>query len=80
MAIADRLAKTQARLDLYYTAETKVLEGQEYKIANRTLVRADLKEIRETIKALENKCDELEGAIAQGGGQRRAYRVVARDI
>lgn len=79
MAIADRLAKIKERLDLYYEAEAAVLSGQEYKIANRSLRRADLEEIRAAIKNLENQCDELEAAETQGG-KRRAYRVVLRDI
>jgi len=79
MSIATRLAVTKERLVLYYEAEQKILSGQEYKIANRTLVRADLSEVRKTIKELENLCDELEAAETQGG-KRRAYRVVLRDI
>lgn len=42
-------AQAQTQLDLYLTAETKVLLGQEYEIAGRRLKRADLDSIREGI-------------------------------
>lgn len=39
----------QARLDLYLTAETRVLNNQSYEIAGRKMTRADLEQIREGI-------------------------------
>lgn len=40
------LTQAEERLSLYLDAETKVLQGQSYRIGERQLTRADLSEIR----------------------------------
>lgn len=59
------------RLQAYREAERAILEGgQSYRIGNRTVTRADLKDIRATIAALES-----EGADVERAG-RRALHVI----
>lgn len=76
---ADRLQLTKDRLTAYYAAELAILSGQEYRIGARTLRRADLKEIRTAVNALEKQVQELEDQIA-GNISKRVRRVVLRDI
>lgn len=67
--------KKETRLTLYYEAEEAILGGaQSYSIGNRSLTRAQLEEIRKTIK-------ELEGDLIRLGRGNRitAHRVVPRD-
>lgn len=75
----DRLQLAKDRLQLYYEAEIAVLTGQEYRIGSRTLRRADLKEIRAAINALEKQVQILE-ARQTGDTSSRARRIVLRDI
>ncbi|MDI3534815.1 MAG: hypothetical protein PWQ82_1180 [Thermosediminibacterales bacterium] len=79
MTVSDRLEKAKARLDAYYEAELAVLSGQSYKIGTRSLTRADLGEIRNAIRDLENLIEELEAQV-NGQGRRRAYRITLRDL
>lgn len=66
---------------MYHAAEGAVLSGQEYRIGSRSLRRADLAEIKESIKSLENKCDELQAQIDNSGrGSRKTFRVTLRDL
>lgn len=74
-----RLAKTLARLEAYYDAELKILEGQSYTIGGKTLTRANLSEIRATIQSLENQVAKLEAKL-KGKGPRKAYRIMPRDL
>lgn len=67
------------RLNAYYEAELAVLTGQEYRVGSRTLRRADLKEIRAAINALEKQVQQLE-ALQSGTTTSRSRRVVLRDI
>ena len=76
---SERLLKAQERLNAYYSAESAVLSGQEYRLGTRTLVRADLAEIRKSISDLENLVDELK-SLENGTGKRRSYRITPRDI
>lgn len=76
---ADRLQLAKDRLNAYYEAELAILSGQEYKIGSRTLRRADLKEVRAAINALERQVQELE-ALQNGNTTARARRVIIRDI
>lgn len=76
---ADRLLKAKERLNAYYEAELAVLAGQEYRIGTRTMVRADLSEIRKAISELEKLVQLLE-ASQSGDTSARARRVVLRDI
>jgi hypothetical protein len=79
MTISERLTRTKARLDAYYEAEIAILAGQEYKIGTRSLKRADIAEIRITIKDLEIQVLQLE-SMAAGKGPRRSIRVTPRDL
>lgn len=73
--MARTITTVQARLELYYEAERKILAGaQSYAIGNRQLTRANLAEIRKTISQLE---DELESLLGQSRGVSR--RVVFMD-
>jgi hypothetical protein len=77
--INDRLTHAKARLDAYYAAETAVLLGQEYKLGNRSLKRADLAEIRAAITDIENLVSQLTSQAA-GNGRNRAFGIIPRDI
>ena len=56
-----RLIEVKERLANYMLAETTILKtGQDYSIGDRSLSRANLKEIRQEIKNLQNECDRLE--------------------
>ena len=77
--LEERLTKAKERLNAYYEAELAILAGQEYKIGSRTLQRADLKEVRQAINALEKQVQQLEDRI-NGNTSNRARRVVIRDI
>ena len=75
------LEKKQARLDLYYAQEEKMLTGgvQSYGVGSRNLARynTDLAQIREAIKELEAEIEELEGLIS-GTKSRKCVGVVPR--
>jgi hypothetical protein len=58
--VAEKEAELKVRLALYMTAEANILSnGQDYSIGDRSLSRADLSEIRKTIKDLQNQIDRL---------------------
>lgn len=61
------LAQAEQRLADYMAAEEKVLEGQSYTIAGRSLTRANLREIREGIDYWTGKVSTL----ASGRGRSR---------
>ena len=64
------LAIATARLNDYLDAEAKVLSGQEKKIGDRMLKRADLAEIQEGIKIWDSRVKDLSGqAIGRGRGR-----------
>ena len=74
-SISDIYDKTCERLTLYYAAEQAILSGaQSYSIGNRTLTRADLKDITKTITDLISDKLSLER-----GNKVRIQRVVFRD-
>ena len=57
------------RLEMYLQIEQKILlSGQSYTIGNRTLTRADLKEVRAIIDDLSAQLDVAE---LRGGRQKR---------
>ena len=67
--MAITLAQAEAKVTLWMAAEDAVATGQSYSIASRSLVRADLKEIRETIDYWEGKVQRLtRGGIRVFGG------------
>jgi len=76
---SEKLARTQARLAVYYDAELAVLSGQAYTIGTRSLTRASLPTIREQIDNLENRVDELKSQ-SEGNGLRKTYRITPRDL
>ncbi len=59
----------QQRLTQYLDAEAAVLGGQEYRIADRSLKRADLAEIRKGIEYWSDKVENL--SIGTASGSRR---------
>ena len=78
--LKERIAKYKARLELYYKAEEAILDGaQSYTIGTRVLTRADLAEIRKTMKNLEKSLDELECELEKGY-RRRCLRAIPRDV
>ncbi|MCK5641825.1 MAG: hypothetical protein KAJ19_13565 [Gammaproteobacteria bacterium] len=52
-------AQAEAKLAIWLAAEEKVASGQAYSIAGRSLTRADLKSIRETIEYWDKKVISL---------------------
>jgi len=63
------LAQAETKLTLWLTAEDAVATGQSYSIAGRSLSRADLGSIRETIDYWEAKVQKLtRGGIGIKGG------------
>ena len=78
--MADKLLeRARIRLNAYYDAELKVLEGQSYQLNGKTLTRANLSEIRSAIKELENLVAKLQ-AQTSGKARRKAFRIVPRDL
>ena len=67
------------RLDMWLIAEEKVAAGQRYQIGDRSLTRADLKQIRAQIEYWAGKLAEAE-AEEKHGGRNRAYRALPRDL
>lgn len=62
------LAQAQTQLDAYLAAETAVLAGQEYTIAGRRLVRADLELIQKGIATWNDRVKSL--SLRASGGRR----------
>ncbi len=56
------LAQAEAKLTAYLAAEEKILGGQSYTIANRTLTRADLAEVRKGISYWDDQVKRLSQA------------------
>lgn len=80
MSTYEKLKKKKNRLEMYYQAEEKILEGaQSYQLGTRNLTRANLAEIRKMIEQLEKEVEDLE-KIAEGHKPRRAIAVVPRDF
>lgn len=78
--MSTRLDTLQMRLQQYLECETAILTGaQEYWIGSRRLTRADLKQISDTIRYLENEV-AAETARASGGGRNRTIGIIPRDF
>ena len=60
------LAQAETKLTAWMAADDAVATGQAYSIANRSLTRADAKEIRDNIVFWEQRVQRL----ARGGGIR----------
>ena len=73
--ITERITQIETRLTAYYAAESAILSGaQSYSIGDRTLTRADLKNISDMINRLESQLTRL-----NRGNRITAHRVVPRD-
>ena len=72
------LERKQARLDLYYKREEKMITDgvQSYGVGSRSLTRynTDLAQVRDAINKLEEEIEELEGLLS--GKKSRKCRVV----
>ena len=66
-------------LNTWLKAELNVSTNQSYQIGTRMLTRANLKEIRNTIKFWEDKIAQIE-IISNRRGRNRVYRAVPRDL
>ena len=71
--IKERIAFLKKRLEMYYEAEEKILQGQSYTIGSRTLTRTSLANVQSKIKELESEISALE---TRGNSKRRSVRVV----
>jgi len=71
------LDEAKENLQIWLTAERAVATGQSYKIGTRSLTRASLKDIRDSIKFWRNEVDRLESGAGKGA---RVFRVVPRDL
>lgn len=62
------LAQAQAQLDVWLAADTVVATGQSYTIGERSLTRANAREIRENIDFWDGKVQKLSrgGIIMKG--------------
>ncbi|MCK5015729.1 MAG: hypothetical protein KAS32_01545 [Candidatus Peribacteraceae bacterium] len=69
------LATAQAKLTLWLAAEDKLANSQSYQVGDRTVTRADLKEIRETIDYWEGKVRRLSRS-SRGGMKTKRVVVV----
>lgn len=66
-------------LEEWLEAELALTTAQSYTLRNRTLTRANLTEVRNSIKFWNDKVNELEN-IKNTGGRNRIRRVVPRDL
>ena len=69
----------QKHLDAWLEAELACTTNQSYTIGSRTLTRADLAEIRNTIKYWAGIVTQLEAA-RKYGGRNRTMRIMPRDL
>jgi len=73
------LEVAQKHLEEWLEAELKVTTGQSYTIGSRTLTRANLTEIRNSIDYWNKKVLALDN-IKKVGGRNQIKRVVPRDL
>ncbi len=69
----------RTHLNAWLEAELACTTNQSYTIGSRTLTRADLAEIRNTIKYWNNMVAQLEAA-KKYGGRNRVKRIMPRDL
>jgi len=77
MSIATDLSTARAHLASWLAADTAVSKSQSYQMGQRSLSRADAKEIRTNIDYWQGKVNQLESGTAAGP---HAVRVVPRDL
>jgi len=68
------LAQAEAMLAAYMDAETAVLSNQSYSMGDRSLTRANLKEIQDGITAWNLRVKRLSGGRSGGIRMRRGVR------
>lgn len=73
------LKTAQKHLDAWLEAEMAVTNAQSYTIGSRTLTKANLTEIRNSIEYWSGKVAQLEN-LQKNGGRNRIKRVVPRDL
>ena len=74
------LERYKKRLEQYYEAEEAILSGaQSYKVGSRSLTRANLNEIADMIKYLENRV-AAEQSASNGKGRNKVTGIVPRDF
>lgn len=74
------LERYKKRLEQYYEAEEAILSGaQSYKLGSRSLTRANLNEIADMIKYLENRVATEESAT-NAKGRNKVTGIVPRDF
>lgn len=73
------LKTAKNHLDAWLEAELACATGQSYTIGSRTLTRANLSEIRKTIRYWQGMVTKLENQATKGG-RNKVYRVVPRDL
>lgn len=73
------LATAKRHLDAWLEAELACTTNQSYTIGSRSLTRADLSEIRDTIRYWQGMVTKLENQ-QKNGGRNRAYSVIPRDL
>lgn len=71
-----KIETLEKRLANYYEAEEKILKAQSYNLGSRTLTRANLKEVQNKIKELENQIASLK---KYGSTKSRIVRAVPVD-
>lgn len=69
------LERAKIHLDAWYQAEIAVSTGQSYTIGNRTLTRANIKDIKQQINYWENRVKAMSGKK-----RRRSARIIPRDF
>lgn len=69
--------KLQNRLELYYQCEEQVLAGQSFTIGSRSITRANLQEVTDMIKKLE---DQIAAIDINGSTKRKVARIIPRDV
>lgn len=74
--VIERIKRTKERLEMYYMAEEKILNAQEYRIGSRSLTRADLDDVQSMIRKLEAELEDLE---TRGTTKRQVRRAVFYD-
>lgn len=78
--LSTRLEMLQSRLQQYLNCEAAILSGaQEYMIGSRRLTRANLREIGNMIRYLEQEIANEQAKLA-GGCRNRTIGVVPRDL
>jgi len=77
--IEESILTAKKHLNAWLTAELEVTTHQSYTIANRSLTKANLSEIRKQIQFWQNEVAKLENTKKRGG-RNRIYQVIPRDL